>query len=157
MVENNFPLDPFKNSRIIMILQFILGIACIAVAVFWIIFNIRASLTDIKIWAAVIFLILFGSYQLMGGLGKTDKYIITAPGMIRIKQHSALPAISVIPDYIDKIEIYPLSVQFYRKNHRKIKFRFGLSYPEIIDPVKQEIILFAEHNNIQIDIIDEDL
>jgi hypothetical protein len=157
MVENNFPLDPYKNSRIFIILQFIMGIACIALAVFWIVFNIRSSLTDIKIWAAVFFLIIFGAYQLMAGLGKTDKYIITAPDMIRIRQYSALPEISVIPDDIDIIEIYPLSVLFYRKNHRKIKFRFGLSYPEIIDPVKQEIILFAEHNNIKVKIIDEDL
>jgi hypothetical protein len=84
----------------------------------------------------------------MSGLGKTKKYFRLNQNSILFKQHSVLPITDLQSDKIDKIELYPLSIKFILKNSRKIKFRFGISYPEIIDPVKQEVIGFAEDHGI---------
>jgi hypothetical protein len=157
MKEKIFLLDPYENPGVVRILRAILGVACIAIAVFWIIISFTSKKTEWTSWAASGFLILFGIYQIMAGLRKTAKYFKTGPDRIRFKQHSVFPSVEVIPDEISKIELFPLSIKFHRKSRGRIIFRFGLSYAGIIDPVKQEIIAFAEHNKILLEVVEEEL
>lgn len=157
MKEKFFPLEPPENGKLIKILRILLGIACIAIAVFWIIFSIKSKRTDGTLLAASVFLVLFGIYQIMAGFGKTARYIKTGRDRIEFKQHSALPAVELLSADIESIDLYPLSIQFHLKNRKKKIMRFGLSYAEIIDPVKQEIMAFAELNKIPLEIVEEEL
>ena len=148
MKEKYFDLDPNNKTHLVKILQIIFGILCIATTLYYTLTGIFSGATNTTLWMAIVFLVLFGIYQIMSGLGKTKKYFRLNQNSISFKQHSVLPVTDLQSDNIDKIELYPLSIKFFLKNSRKIKFRFGISYPEIIDPVKQEVIGFAEDHDI---------
>ncbi|HBE41793.1 MAG TPA: hypothetical protein DDW27_11430 [Bacteroidales bacterium] len=157
MKENYLSLDPHDQQGIMKILQVIFGIICIAVTLYYIITGIRSDQSRLTVWIGILFLLIFGIYLILSGLGKTKKYFRTRQNSISFKQHSVLPAVSLLASNIERIEIYPLSIKFFIKGRNKFIFRFGISYPEIIDPVKQEVIGFAGSKNIEIEIMDEEI
>jgi len=148
MKEKYFDLDPDNKTQLVKILQIIFGILCIAATLYYFFSGIISGASKITLLTALLFLLFFGIYQIMSGLGRTKKYFRLTHNSISFKQHSVLPVTDIQSDNIDKLELYPLSIKFFLKNSKKIKFRFGISYPEIIDPVKQEVIGFAEDHSI---------
>ena len=152
-----FFLEQRESSKVANIFQIILGALCIIISVYWIVFNIQSVKSDSRIWITCVFLILFGAYQLLAGAGRTKKYISTEPEKIILKQNSVLPAVELKPSDLEKIEIFPLSVCFRLKNRGTIRFRFGLSFSEIIVPVKNEIAEFAGLNNIPLEMKEEEI
>jgi hypothetical protein len=157
MEKKVFYLEPKESPGLAKIFHIVLGIACIVIAIYWVIFNIQSIKTDGTLWITILFLVLFGVYQILDGAGKTRKYISTEQGKLILKQHSVLPALILKSEDIEKVEIFPLSIIFKIRNRSKIVFRFGLSYLEIIDPVKNEIAGFAGLNHIPYEIKNEEL
>jgi len=157
MENKYFLLEARDNSRIVYIFHLILGIICILIAIFWIVFNLSSLKTENTFWITIIFLIIFGLYEILAGLGKTLKFIEILPGSIIIKQHSVLPKIEIQASDIEKIEIFPLSIVFSLKNRGRNILRFGISYPEIIIPAKEAVTEFAEINSISVEIKDEEI
>jgi hypothetical protein len=157
MENKYFSLEPKENPRTVRIFQLAMGVICIAIAVFWIVFKIKSSESDNTLWVTIAFLVLFGIYEILAGTGKTTKYIKTGPDRIVLKQYSILPHIELLYVDIEKIELYPLSIIFYLKNRKRISMRFGLNYTEIIEPVKNEIIEFAVVNEIPLEVMKEEL
>jgi hypothetical protein len=157
MKKEIFSLEPNVSSRIVKIIQIIFGILCIGIAIFWIIFNIRSEKADVTLWITTIFLVGFGIYQVLAGAGKTLKYIEISREKIILKQNSVLPHIEMNAADIARTELYPLSITFILKNNKKIIFRFGLNYTEIIDPVKKSITEFSRLNNIPSEFKTEEL
>ena len=157
MEDKYFLLEPKENPRAVKIFQISLGVVCIGIAIFWMVFNIKSLEAERTLWATIIFLLLFGIYEILAGLGKTSRYIKIGSAGILIKQHSVLPGVELISDEIEKIDVYPLSIKFHLKNRKNFFFRFGTSYPEIISPVKDEIVEFARSNRIVLELINEEL
>jgi uncharacterized protein (DUF342 family) len=58
---------------------------------------------------------------------------------------------------IDKIEVFPLKVHIFHKSSKKILIRFGITEPEKIELIKDEIITFASANNIITEIKNEEI
>lgn len=157
MERKIFSLEPNISSRIVNIIQIIFGIFCVGIAIFWIIYNVRSQNASGTLWITTLFLTGFGVYQVMAGTGKTAKYIEISEEKIVLKQNSVLPRVEMIASDIEKTVIFPLSIVFFLKSKRKIIFRFGLSYTEIIDPVKQGINEFVTINNIPSEFKTEEL
>jgi hypothetical protein len=157
MEDKYFPLEQKENSRFVRIVQILFGVVCIATALVWIIYNIKSLETDSKLWPSIAFIFIFGIYLIMAGSGKTGRFIRTSTHGIFLKQHSVLPGFELIYADIKKIELYPLSIKFHMKDSKKISLRFGLSYAEIISPVKEEIIAISELNNIPLEVVEEEL
>jgi len=157
MENRYFSLEPKDNPRAVKIFQLVLGVLCIAIAIFWIVFSIKSSKADNTLWASNAFLVLFGIYEILAGTGKTTKYIKIHPHEIDIKQHSVLPVMKLKSEEIEIIELYPLSMIFCLKNKKKVVMRFGLSYTGIIVPVKDEINEFARVNGIQVEEREEEI
>ena len=152
-----YPLGTGENNGFVRIIRIIFGIACIAVAIFWIVFNIKSLKADGTLWITIIFLIGFGSYQLWAGLGRTISFIEFGQGYIRLKKNSIfLPSI-MNAEEIEKIDLFPLNLIIFLKTGKKIMLRFGTTYYETNEKVKDEILGFAESNNIPIEIIEEKL
>jgi hypothetical protein len=148
METKRFYLETKQNPRAVKFIQIVFGIICIILAVTWVFYNLKSLKNDGTVWITIAFLICFGGYQILAGLGKTDRYLETGPGKIILRQNSFLPKITLNVNDIEKLEIFPLSILFLLKNQKKIIFRFGLSNTEIINPVKDEIIVFSELNVI---------
>lgn len=157
MEKKLYLLESQGTSRIMRIFQIILGILCIIVALFWLVFNFKIIKTDKTLWITVVFLLGFGYYQIMAGFGKTSKYIETGAEKIVLKENSFLPKIELKPEDIQRIELFPLSISFLFKSGKKVIHRFGLANTEIIVPVKESITEFATLNKIPFEIKNEEL
>jgi hypothetical protein len=155
METKYFLLSSSENSRLVKIIQLIFGIACFAVAIFWLIFNINSLKADRTLWITVIFLSGFGFYQVWSGLGRATRFIEIHPDKIRLKKTIMLPAVDILCGDIQKIEIFPLNLFFYLKTRKKILLRFGTTYQDTNEMIKDEILIFAELNAISVEIKEE--
>ena len=157
MNGNYFSLEVGKSNRLTRIFQLVLGILCIGIALGWLITNFSSFDANRSLWLTIIFLLGFGYFQINSGLGKGDKFIEIGEDKIRLKRNSVLPVRELHVTEIAKTEIYPLSVVFFMKSGKKDKLRFGTTYPDIINPVRQSIEDFCARNNIESEIRKEEL
>jgi hypothetical protein len=157
METKYFLLGTTENSSAIKIIRIVFGLACIAIALFWLIFNIRSVKPDGSLWITVIFLSGFGLYQILAGLGRTARFIQIGRDKIILKKNPVLPAREMASSGIKKIEVFPLNLIFHLHNGGKTLLRFGTAYTGIIDPVKNEIAEFATVNNIDLETMSEDI
>jgi len=151
MEKKHFPLEAKDNSKFTRIFQIIFGILCIAIALYWAIFQFKSLEADPTMWITMIFLVGFGSYQVAAGFGKIKKFIDIEAERITLKQNSFLPKIDILPSDLQRIEIFPLSICFCMTKNKKMILRFGLSFTEIINPVKDAVTEFAGLNGIPIE------
>jgi hypothetical protein len=154
MEEKFISLGQDENPKFVKIFQIILGVISIAIALFWIYFNLSAIKNDGTQWISILFLAAFGTYMIRAGLGKNLKFIKISQGSILIKQNTILPPVQIKTRDIKSIEIYPLNIVFNSGQTKKMILRFGISYPEIIEPVKNIIIEIAGKNNIRVEMKD---
>ncbi len=157
MNENYFSLEVSKSNRLTRIFQLVLGVLCIVIAFGWLLTNFSSFKTLNSLWLTIIFLLGFGYFQINSGLGKGDKFIEIGDEKLRMKTNSILPVRELHASEIAKAEIYPLSIVFIMKSGKKEKIRFGTTYPDMIDPVKQRIEDFCTRNNIEPEIRKEEL
>jgi hypothetical protein len=157
MEKQHFPLEAKENSKFTRIFQAIFGILCIAIGLYWAIFHISSLKDDPTLWITIVFLLGFGAYQIAAGFGKIKKFIDLDADRITLKQSSFLPESELKARDIEKIDIYPLSICFLMKNKKKKILRFGMNYTEIIIPVKETLVQFAEYNGIATEEKKEDI
>lgn len=157
METKYFSLGTSENNRLVKIIQIVFGVVCIAVAIFWLIFNIRSLKADGTLWITIIFLSGFGFYQIWSGLGRTTLFIEIGADYIRLKKNPVLPSVKIRAGDIEKIELFPLNVIFFLKSRKRIMLRFGTTYYETNEKVKDEILGFAETNDIPLEIVEEKL
>ncbi|MCX6253990.1 MAG: hypothetical protein NTV31_05865 [Bacteroidia bacterium] len=146
-----FSLGTSENNRFVKIIQIVFGVACFAVAIFWLIFNIRSLKADGTLWITVIFLSGFGFYQIWSGLGRATRFIEIGQDKIRLKKISIIPVMEIRANDIEKIEIFPFNLIFFIRPRKKIFLRFGTTYTDNIEPVKKGIIQFALDNSISVE------
>jgi len=157
MEKKYFLLGTSETNKLIRGFQILLGLACLSIAIFWLLFNLEASTVDRTLWITIIFLSGFGAYQIWAGIGCATRFIDIGDTSIILKKNSILPPINVSGKEIDKVELFPLSVIFLMKSKRKIVLRLGTTFYEINEKIKDEVLNFAERNKIPIDIIEEKL
>ncbi len=157
MDNKYFLLGTSEPNKLIRIFQVILGLACISIAVFWLIFNLKAIATDRTLWITIVFLTGFGAYQIWSGIGHATRFINIGDNFIILKKNAILPRVNVAGNEIEKVELFPLSVIFFLKSKRKIVLRFGTTFYEINEKIKDEVLNFAERNNMPVEIIEEKL
>jgi len=157
METKYFSLGSSEDSASLKIIRILFGIICVAIAAFWLIFNIRSVKADRTLWITVVFLSGFGFYQIWAGLGRASRFIQIGPDKIILKKNSVLPVKELGSSGIKKIEIFPLSLIFHFQQGGKTVLRFGTTYTDNIDPIKNEIEEFATVNNIKLERISEDI
>ena len=157
MEKKYFALSSSDNNKIVKIIQVVFGFVCLAVAGFWLFFNVRAMKSDKTLWITIVFLSGFGFYQIWTGLGKAVRFIEISMEKISIKKTILLPPVILLPENIEKIEIYPLNLIFFLHSKKKMFLRFGTTYQDLNEQIKDEIILFAEKNSISAEFVEEKL
>ena len=157
MEKKFFSLETRENNKITRIFQIILGIACICIAVFWIIYNYRSVKADRTLWITVAFLLGFGAFQIFSGLGFISRYIEFDTNIIKLRNNSFLSPVDLSVANIEKIEIFPLKVHIFLKSAKKILIRFGVTDIEKVELIKDELIVFASVNNISMEIKNEEI
>ena len=157
MVKKYYALSSVENNKLVKIIQIVFGIVCVAVAVFWSVYNVRSMKTDGTLWVTIIFLTGFGFYQVWSGLGKAIRFIEISEELIRLKKTILLPPVDIHAGEIQKIELYPFNLIFFLKSQKKILLRFGTSFQETNEDIKDDIMVFCDENSIEIEIVEEKL
>jgi hypothetical protein len=157
MEKKHFSLDLRENNMLIRISQIIFGSVCIAVAGYWLVYNIKAVKSDGTLWITVIFITGFGAYLIWSGFGYGHRFIEFTGDMIRMKKNPFLPQIDMIASEVEHIEVYPLKFIIKLKSSKAILTRFGVSDIEKIELIKDEIIIFASDHNIPLEIKNENV
>jgi hypothetical protein len=155
MEKKYFSLGPVENNLIIKLIRILFGSICIVVAIFWLNYNFRALNTDWTLWITIIFLIAFGFYQIWTGLGRATRFIEIDKEKIRLKKYAVIPPAIIHAAEVDHIEIFPLNVVFFLKSDKRVMLRFGTTYYEQNELILDEIIAFADSNNITSEVISE--
>lgn len=155
MEIKNFSLSTIDNSKVVRIIRIVFGIVCIAVAAFWLSFNINSLKADGTLWITILFLSGFGFYQIWSGLGRATRFVETGPDLIRIKKNAFLPAVAIPAGEIEKIELFPMNVVFFLKSKKRILLRFGSTFLDINEKIKDELFEFVELNNIPLEVIED--
>ena len=136
MEKKYFSLGTSENNRLVKIIRIVFGVVCLAVAIFWLIFNIKSLKADGTLWITIIFLSAFGFYQIWSGLGRATTFIEIGTDNIRLKKNPILPNVEMSAGEIEKIEFFPLNVIFFLKSKKRILLRFGTTYYETNEKVK---------------------
>jgi hypothetical protein len=157
MDKKYFPLSSVENNRVVKIVQVAFGFVCIAVAVFWLIFNIRSMKTYGTLWITIIFLSGFGFYQIWAGIGRAIRFIEISSDTIRLKKTAVFPTVVISASEIQKIEVFPFNLIFILKTGEKNVLRFSSTYHETNEKIKEEIFRFTEINSISIENVEEKL
>jgi hypothetical protein len=155
METKYYTLGTGENSRLIKIIQILFGILCLTVAVFWLIYNIRSMKADKTLWITITFLTAFSFYQVWAGLGKATRFIEIGSDKIKLKRNIFFPAIEIAVGDIQKIELYPFNLIFHLKTKKRITLRFGATYQETNELIKDDILIFCDLNSISSEIVVE--
>lgn len=148
MKKEYYSLNLHETNRFSRILQFIFGIICIAVAVIWLLLNLRTTGSTLNLWVTILFLGGFGCYQINSGLGFAGRFIEISDNCIRLKSNSILPVRQIDAATINNIAVNPLNIIFFRKNGKRVNLRFGTTYPDNISRIKDSVLQFASEKGI---------
>ncbi|MCE5346585.1 MAG: hypothetical protein LLG13_09910 [Bacteroidales bacterium] len=157
MESKYFSLDDSENNRFIKMIKMAFGFVCILVAIFWIVFGINNLKTNGTTWVAIFFLTGFGAYQIWSGMGRAKRFIEIGPDSILLKKNPIFSPVEILSPEFEKIELYPMNIIFFRKTKKKILLRFGNTFFETNEKIKDEIFDFAESKNIPLEVIEEKL
>jgi len=150
-----FSLEIRDNSKIVRIFLALLGISCLGVSVFWIIFNIRNGMGNTTLWITTTFLVVFGAYLVWQSLGYGKRYIAFEEHKIILRNNSFVKPVEMASANIEKIEVFPLKFIIHLKSSEKHLTRLGTSEIERIELLKDELVNFASENNITLEIQNE--
>jgi hypothetical protein len=157
MEKKYFLLGSSDTSIMVKIMRVLFGLACLAIAVFWLIYNINSIKSDRMLWITIVFLSGFGFYQIWAGFGKATRFIEVGDLSITLKKNAILPAAVMNAQDIGSIRLYPLNFIFLLKSGKKILLRLGTTYNEINADIKDAVISFADANDIPFDIVQESI
>jgi hypothetical protein len=157
MEKSYFSLELHRSNKLTRIFQLAFGILCFAVALIWLVLNFSSMKSNVSLWITILFLAGFGYYQIIAGLGKSEKYIEITDSSIKFKKNLLFPAQELNADEIERIEVFPLNVAFFMKSGKTVFLRFGTTFTEVIEPVKNSIRNFGKRNNLNIEIRNEEL
>ncbi len=155
MEKKLFSLEMNENNKLTRVFRFILGIFCIAIAVYWTIYNFKEAKTDWSSWASSVFLVCFGGYMVWTSFGYGFNFIEFDEGIIRLKNNSFLPVKEIRSNEILSISIFPLKFIIILKSGKKILTRFGISDLERNENIKDELLRFAEKYDVGTEIKNE--
>lgn len=151
-----YSLEVNKSNRITRIFQVGFGIICAIVALVWVFIDLDTLDKNGAFWITIVFLLGFAYYQIISGLGRAEKFISFEKPFIKMKTNSVLPSRTIDAAKITKIEIFPVNIIFILKTGKTVIFRFGTTFTDIIEPVKQKVENFAKENQIEIEFRKED-
>lgn len=157
MEKIHIPLGTENNNKVVRILQLLFGIVCLIVAISWIVLNITTFKSSTSIWATILFLIGFSYFQIISGLGKATRFVEFDESGLTLKKVAVLSPRHIDVADIRNIDVYPLSILIFLKSGRKIMFRLGATYTDIVESVRKGTEEFAEEYNIPLDYKREDV
>ncbi|HEX2968968.1 MAG TPA: hypothetical protein VHO46_07660 [Bacteroidales bacterium] len=150
-----FNLGNTDDNRFVKILRIFFGLACIIMAAWWINYDLNSGKSNWSLYLTIAFLILFGIYQIWFGTGHASRFIVISGDKLVIRKNQILPSAELNAAELSKIEIFPLSIVFHKSSSQKFILRLGTVNYETNEKIVDELIRFAENNNIEFELREE--
>lgn len=150
MEEQTILLGEREDKPFVKIMVVIFGIMCIITAGWWTVFLVRYPDNENIFWAGSIFLLLFGLYQLLSGLGYTKRYISRTNGGLVVRQNSLMPAKKLQASQLRQLEIRSMDMVLHGTDSSRLRIKLGIRYPDLGQQVKEFVTRWAEDNYIEI-------
>lgn len=152
MEKKRFSLDLREPVRWTEIIQLIFGIVCLVIAILLLISLSRSESPERSSLTGIAFLFIFGIYQIWAGIGYARKFIEFEGSLLNLKINSIGKVKHIQSSEIEGIDVYPMNIIFRLNNNSKINLRFGTNMPERNEEIVNELVAFAEANNITFEI-----
>lgn len=150
MDRKRYSLETKESNRFVKIAQIIFGVVCIITAAWWVVFILKSGDAN-NYWVATLFILFFGMFQIFSGLGHATRYVEFSSEELIIKQNSIGLADRLPVTEITSIVMLPLSVKINLRSGKKRTLRFGITYSDFIDSIKDALVEFSENNNIPLE------
>lgn len=149
MTEKRYYIDLQEENRTGKILRTVFGIACLAVAG-WYLYSIMGTTAATgSAWIAVGFLLLFGLWMIASGLGYTRRYITVSDEKIILRQEFYRPPVVFTPASLKSVNFKPLTITFITETGR-ISLRLGTYYPGHTASILEAVEQFCKQNRIEV-------
>jgi len=150
MAGIKYNIDLQDNTRMNRLLKTILGIVCIIAAI-WFVMNIKnTAASTTTSWIAVVFLGLFGLWEILSGAGFTERYIIIDRNNITIRRKPFTRPLILSPSEISNVEFRPLRIIFGLNTKRKITIELGTYNVERTASILEATGKFCKENMITV-------
>lgn len=149
MAENRYSIELHENTTTGRTLRVIVGVACIAVSI-WFMYSIRDTTASAGTsWIATLFLLLFGAWMIASGLGFTQRYITVGDDKIVLRHYFYRPPVTFTPSLLRAVEFRPLVIDFITETG-KITLRMGTTYPGRTASIMEAVEQFCNRHSIEV-------
>lgn len=150
MENRKFSLEVIERNRITMVSESVFGLLCLAGASWYAISLQGPSLPGLSGWLGVIFLALFGIWEILSGAGLVSRYIWIGTEKITLRHRAWKPPVLIAPSDLSEVKLKPLTVNFCLTGGDVISVRLGTFYSERSVQIIEAVEAFCIENRIKI-------
>jgi len=148
MEPEKISLDVRESTKLNRYLQLFFSLICFVVAVWFLLKLISTGTLSGSNSIAVVFLLLFGVWELLSGFGITQRYLVFSGDAITIKHRFFARPVVFRPDNIKIIVFKPLSFSIVGCNDKKTIIRLGNYYQERTLKILESVSDFCKTNHV---------
>jgi hypothetical protein len=149
MAENKYSIELHENAITGKTMRLLLGLACLAVSV-WFMYSIRGTAASVGTsWIATGFLLMFGIWMIATGLGYTERYVTIGDDRIVLRQYFYKKPVTFASSTLRAVEFRPVAIDFITQT-RKITLRMGTTYPERTASIMEAVKQFCLRHGIEV-------
>ncbi len=112
MENRKFSLEVIERNRITRVSESVFGILCLAGA-FWYAVSLQGPASSgFSGWLAVIFLALFGIWEILSAAGLVSRYIWIGTDQITLRHRAWKPPVTLPSSDLAEVKFKPLKVDF---------------------------------------------
>ena len=150
MENRKFSLEVIERNKITRVSESVFGLLCLAGASWYAISLQGPSSPGLSGWLAVIFLALFGIWEILSGAGLVSRYIWIGSDQITLRHRAWKPAVTIAPSDLTEVKFKPLAVDFLITGGNVISVRLGTYYSERSAQIMEAVEEFCVENRIKI-------
>ncbi len=149
MKETRYSIDLHENRKGEKAGRILLGVTSLAVTG-WYVFSITGSAASTtSSWVAMAFLLIFGLWMIISGLGLTRRYIIIGDDRITLRQEFYRAPFVFNPGSLRAVEFRPLTIIFFTDSGN-VSLRLGTYWPENTASILEAVEEFCRYHHIEI-------
>ncbi len=150
MDERKFSLEVIERNRITRVSESAFGLLCLAGASWYAVSLQGPSSPGLSGWLAVLFLALFGIWEILSGAGLVSRYIWIGTDHITLRHRAWKSPVSLSPSDLAEVKFKPLKIDFSLNGGSVISVRLGTYYSERSAQIMEAVEVFCAENRIKI-------
>ncbi len=148
MEPEKISLDVRESTKLNKYSQLFFSLICFVVAIWFLLKLFSTGTMNGSNSIAVVFLLLFGVWELLSGFGITQRYLVFSGNAITVKHRLFSKPVEFKPDNIKVIIFKPLSFNIVGQDDKKTIVRLGNYYQERTLKILESLSDFCKTNHV---------